>query len=291
MKKSLYLIGAAVVLLSVAACQEKEGTEPGKDGSPLVTAYQYDPGKGYNADEDVKIRFVKNDKVKSAFFLEELSSAKKAAIEAEGEDAYIAKVLEQGTEIEFEDGVRDTVLTGLANYYDVTVVAINGGKKVLSSLQFSGLAWKAGVTGTYTFGGTSKNGPTLPYYGLAPATVTVEFQQCEFDDDLYRFKDVYGPGKSLKIRMTDDDPVDDGRGTYQYFRVADQTPTGLSIMGYDVYVRDIGYAVSEDYFYALGSDYDCGYFLADGSCNLNLQYYCGAGSLGYAWDEHFTPNS
>lgn len=279
-----------MVLLSVAACQKEVGSEPGNDGSPLVTAYQYAAPKGYNSDEDVQLRFVKNDKVKAAYFLEELSSAKKAAIEADGESAYIAKVIEQGTEIVFdENNASDTILTGLANYYDITVVAVNGSKKVGRSIVFEGLAWKPGVIGTYTFGGNSSQGQALPYRGIAPSSVTVEFQQCEFDENLYRFKDVYGAGKSLKIRLTGEDKVDDGRGPFQYFRVADGSYTGLSYAGYDVYVRDVGYALSEDYFYALGSDYECGLY-DDGHCNLNLEYYVSAGRLGWAWDETFVPN-
>lgn len=285
MKKSLYILSAAVVLLSVVACQKEVGSKPGSDGSPLVTAYQYAPPAGYNADEDVQLRFVKNNKVKAAYFLEELSSAKKAAIEADGESAYIAKVIEQGTEIVFEDGVCDTILTGLPNYYDITVVAVNGSKKVETSIVFEGLAWKAGVAGTYYF-----TNSWLQKNNLLPASNATEFQQCEFDESLYRFKDVYGAGKSLKVRMTGEDPVTDARGTFVYFRVADGTSTGLQAGSYgDVYVRDIGNALSDDYFYSLGDAYDCGLF-TDGTCILQLQYYVGAGSLGWAWDETFVPN-
>lgn len=129
MKKALYFIIATVTLLSFVSCQEKVGSEPGENGSPVVTAYLYAPSSDYNSDEDVLVRFIGNNKVKSAKYFVELKSAKDAAIEAEGEKAYIDKVLEQGKDIEFEDGVYETVLVGMPNYYDISFVAINGSKK------------------------------------------------------------------------------------------------------------------------------------------------------------------
>ena len=290
MKKLFYIISATAVLLSFAACQEEVGSVPGSDGKPFVTSYQYAPPKGYNSDEDVQIRFVKNDKVESAKFLVELKSAKDTAIAHDGEKAYIKKVLEEGTAIEFVDGVCDTVLVGLANYYDITVVAVNGSKKAMSAITYAGLAWKPGVMGKYTFSGNSKVALVLPTYGGVDPVVDVEFQQCEFDDALYRFKDLYGAGKSLKIRLTGEDPVDDGRGPFVYFRVANGSSTGLSYSGMEIFTRDIGNAINDDYFYALGYDYECGLY-EDGHCNLNLQYYCEAGAFGYAWDETFVPNA
>lgn len=284
MKKFIYIASITLLGLCVASCNADEGTVPGNDSNPHVTIYQYTPSSEYNADEDISLRFVENGKVESAKYLVEKSSDKKAAIEANGEAAYIEKVLSNGTAITFTDGVCDALLTGLANIYDITVVAVNGSNKEMSATTFEGLAWKDGVKGTYTFSSF------LPSKCGAAASVSTEFQQCEFDEDLYRFKDLYGSGKSLKVRMTDDDPVADAAGNaYSYFRVENQA-TPFSYLDYGtVYIRDVGYAMGDDYFYALGYGYDCGVW-ADGHCVLNVGYYVAAGQVSWGWDETFIPD-
>ncbi len=284
MKRIIYIASIALLGLFVASCQADEGTVPGGDSYPYVTIYQYAPSSEYNADEDIQIRFVENGKVSSAKYLVEKKDDKAAIIKASGENAYIDKVLAEGSDIAFADGIYDATLTGLANIYDITVVAVNGSKKKMSSTTFEGLAWKAGVAGTYTFSAF------LPSKGYTAASVATEFQQCEFDEDLYRFKDLYGAGKSLKVRMTDDDPVQDAGGnTYQYFRVENQALPFTYLDHGTLYIRDIGYAISDDYFYALGQGYDCGVW-EDGHCVLNVGYYVAAGRASWGWDETFIPN-
>ena len=284
MKRILYITGIALLGLLMTSCQAEEGAVPGKDANPHVTIYQYTPSSEYNSDEDVQIRFVKNNQVTSAKYFVEKKTDKDAAIKANGEDAYIQKVISEGSDINFTDGVADVTFTGLANVYDISVVAVNGDKKGFSAATFEGLAWKAGVAGTYNFSAF------LPSNEYTAASVATEFQQCEFDEDLYRFKDLYGAGKSLKVRMTDDDPVQDADGnTYQYFRVENQALPFTYLTHGTLYIRDIGYAVSEDYFYALGQGYDCGVW-EDGHCVLNVGYFVAAGRASWGWDETFIPN-
>ncbi|MBR5924719.1 MAG: hypothetical protein IKZ60_04595 [Bacteroidales bacterium] len=277
MKKFAYIISIALLGFFAASCTEQEGTVPGSDGQPKVTIYQYTPSAEYNSDEDVNIRFVKNSQTKSAKYLLELTKDKEAAIEANGEKAYVEKVLANGTDINFTDeGIFDLLLTGLANYYDITVVAVNGGKQEVSSTTFAGLAWKAGKKGTYAFGGARIK------TDFGAATATTELQQCESDDKLFRFKDLYGPGKSLKFKMTDDDPVDTGTyGLIRYFRVERQATPIVDPTYGAIDVIDFGYSLGDAYFYDYG--YNCYKYDDDDYCVLQVRYLVSLGALVNAY--------
>ena len=72
MKKYIHMMTAAVAFMCLAACTEKLGTEPGNDPAPHATIYQYNPGAGYNSDEDIVVRFVANNKAESVHYLVEL---------------------------------------------------------------------------------------------------------------------------------------------------------------------------------------------------------------------------
>lgn len=281
MKKLAYILSVALLGLFAASCEVQEGTVPGSDGKPQVTIFQYTPSSEYNSDEDVSVRFVKNNQTTSAKYLVELTKDKEAAIEADGEDAYIEKVLANGTDIAFTDeGIFDLMLTGLANYYDISVVAVNGGKKELTSSTFEGLAWKPGIKGHYYF-------YSSVIAGLAGAeSLPTELQQCESDAKLYRFKDLFGPGKSIKINLTDDDPFEDPPyGFCNYFRVKRQaTPWTYGSYG-QVDIIDFGYHLGDAYFYDGG--YNCYMYQDDGYCVLQVRYVVSAGALANAFGDVF----
>ena len=288
MKKLAYILSVALLGIFAASCTEQEGTVPGSDGQPKVTIFQYTPSAEYNADEDVSIRIVKNKQTTSAKYLVELTKDKEAAIEADGEKAYIEKVLANGTDITFSDeGTFDVLLTGLANFYDITVVAVNGSKKELCSSTFEGLAWKPGIAGTYYLGAASIQ------TRAGVASFTTELQQCESDEKLFRFKDVFGPGKSIKIKVTDDDPIDTGTyGLIRYFRVERQaTPFSHPTYG-PIDIIDFGYSLGDAYFYDYG--YYCYKYDDDGYCVLQVRYLVSAGALANAYGDNsdvFVPNS
>lgn len=266
MKKLAYILSIALLGFFAASCEVQEGTVPGSDGKPQVTIFQYTPSSEYNSDEDIKIRFVKNKQTTSAKFLVELTKDKAAAIETDGEKAYIEKVLSTGTDIDFTDeGIADTLFTGLANFYDITVVAINSGKKELCSSTFEGLAWKSGLAGTYYLGAAT-------IQSVAGTTsLATELQQCESDSTLYRFKDLFGPGKSIKIKLTDDDPFEDpGYGYCNNFRVKRQaTCYSYGSFG-QLDIIDFGYSLGDDYFYDGG--YNCYMYQDDKYCVLQVRY-------------------
>ena len=280
MKKFLNILTAALAFVALAACTEKLGTEPGTDSAPKTTIYQYSPGDGYNSDEDVKLRFVANDKASKVFYFVELKSDKDAFIKANGENAYVDKILKEGEEVPSDKlKAYDVTLTGLAGTYAVTALSQNGTANVLSETLFYGLSWTTVSTGTYEFA-------VLGSMGIPP--VQTEFQSCDMDPNMYRFKDVYGPGYSLKIVTLPDYTNTDDDGTYTFCRVPNQ-PTGLTYGDFGaIGVRDIGYWQGDE-SYVTEYGYESCYYTdgpSQGELYIMVQYYIAAGNLGYNYDSY-----
>ena len=280
MKKILNILTAALAFVALAACTEKLGTEPGADSTPKTTIYQYSPGDGYNSDEDVTLRFVANGQATKVLYFVELKSAKDAFIEANGEGAYVEKIMAEGNEIPADKlGAYDVTLTGLAGTYAVTALSQNGTANVLSETIFYGLSWTTVSTGTYEFA-------VLNQMGLGP--VQTEFQSCDMDPNMYRFKDVYGPGYSLKIVTLPDYTNTDDYGTYTFCRVPNQ-PTGLTLGNHGaIGVRDIGYWQGDESYVTEGGFESCYYTdgPSQGKLYIMVQYYIAAGNLGYNYDSY-----
>lgn len=274
------MMTAVAAFMCVAACTEKLGTEPGNDPGPKAVIYQYDPGTGYNSDEDVALRFVSNGKAEKMFYLVELLSDKEAFLKEKGEDEYAKKIVAEGVEIPAAEltAYNDT-LTGMAGTYAITAAAVSGNQTVLTESLFYGLSWTTLSAGTYTFA-------VLGELGIEPAHT--EFQICDTDETLFRFKDLFKPGFSLKIQALPDYTNTDDYGTYTFCRVPVQD-TGYSLGEYGaIMVRDIGYWQKdaayvteggyESCYYTDGPDAGCLYILA--------QYYVTATSLGYDYDSY-----
>lgn len=280
MKNILHIIAAGVVFSLLAACSEKLGTEPGNDPTPKATIYQYEPGEGYNSDEDVVVRFVSNGKVEKLCYLVERAEEKESFINENGEAEYAKKVLSEGLEVPSAElkSYNDT-LTGLAGTYAVTAAAVSGGETILSESIFYGLSWTTLSSGTYTFA-------VLSDMGLAPAQT--EFQVCDTDPNLYRFKDVFKPGYSLKIVALPEYTNTDDYGTYTFCRVPVQD-TGFTYGDYGaIGVRDIGYWQGDASYVTDGGFESCYYTDGPEKGNLYIcvQYYVSAGSLGYNYDSY-----
>lgn len=280
MKNILHIIAAGVVFSLLVACSEKLGTEPGNDPTPKATIYQYAPGEGYNSDEDVVVRFVSNGKVEKLFYLVEPADEKESFINENGESEYAKKVLSEGLEVPSADlkSYNDT-LTGLAGTYAVTAAAVSGGETILSESVFYGLSWSTLSSGTYTF-------KVLSDMGLAPAQT--EFQVCDTDPNLYRFKDVFKPGYSLKIVALPEYTNTDDYGTYTFCRVPVQD-TGFTYGDYGaIGVRDIGYWQGDASYVTDGGFESCYYTDGPEKGNLYIcvQYYVSAGNLGYDYDSY-----
>lgn len=280
MKRYIHIMTAVAAFMCVAACTEKLGTEPGNDPAPHATIYQYAPGAGYNADEDVVVRFVANGKTESVHYFIELLSAKEAFVAEKGSHAYAEKVLKEGKTVPKESltAYNDT-LTGMAGTYAITAAAVAGSETVLTESIFNGLSWTTISKGTYTFS-------TLSNMGLQP--VATEFQSCDTDETLFRFKDVYKPGYSLKIVTIPGLTATDDYGTYTFCRVPVQD-TGFSYGEHGaIGVRDIGYWQGDESYVTEGGFESCYYTEgADAGClYIMVQYYVSAGNLGYDYDQY-----
>lgn len=135
-------------LFVFSSCREDYGTEPGNDKSPMVTVYQYAPGKGYNADNDLRFRVLTNAAVKETFYLVELKKDKEAR--KLNESQYAEYVVKNGTKIDVKaSSSKDVFVKGLKGIYAVTIVSVNGGTRVSKSLEFFGLDYKPFGKGKY----------------------------------------------------------------------------------------------------------------------------------------------
>jgi len=277
MKKYIYIFASAVALLSLASCTEKVGTEPGNDSKPVVTVYNYNPSSEYDGDTDQRVRFVNNGKATQAWYLVDKKADKDKIIADQGEDSYIQKVVSEGKEISFADGVFETTLTDMSGEYDISVVASDGDAKTLRAVTFKGIPWDtaSSISGTYKISRTN-------IQGIVGATsFPAVLQRHQTDANLYRIKDALGPGTKITIRTIDKKGQDDG-GVYTFFRIPEQaTPYTFSNYG-TVNVRDLGYWQGDDSFVLTGG-YESGMY-EDGTCFLCIQYYVSAGSLGYTYD-------
>lgn len=285
MKRYIYILSALAVGITLSSCQEKLGTEPGNDALPYVTVYDYAPeGAMYDSDTDARLRFVSNGKVTEAKYLIEPTATKTAFIEENGEDAYIQKILENGTAINFDDnGMFEVTATDMSGSNDISVAASDGTNKVLCSHNFYGIPWDTenGIEGTYNI--RVANAASAAGASSFPAVL----QRHAVDETTYRVKGAYGPGSKLTFTLIDLTGEDDG-GKYTFFRVPPQElPFEFSTYG-PVSVRDIGYWQGDD-AWVTQNGYESGIY-EDNSCFFYVQYYVSAGNLGYGYD-WFIPNS
>lgn len=270
------------VILSGAACTVIEGTEPGNDTKPGVTIYQFAPGAGYNADNDVKILVAANAKAENVYYIAEKKDVYESHI-AQGEETYATYIISNGTKLTPNPtgmgGTKEAevIVAGLEGDYVISAAASTGSDVALSSTSFTGLLYEDWKTGTYSFsnatvgnlmGGSSKTG--------------VKLMKCTNKKGVYMFKDLFGEGKNMKIELLPDYTGTNPEGTYTFFRVPAQ-PTGLMHPSYgEIGVRDIGYWQGST-AWVTDNGYESGLF-ADGHCFIYVQWYVSAGNLGYAKD-------
>ncbi len=264
---------AFISAMALVSCSEDEGTVPGNDNKPVVTIYQYTPGRPYSADNDLIVRFAANNQTEEAYYLVEKTADKNTQIASVGEEGYMERVVSNGVRLSGISGESnvDVTLTDLYGDYTITAVAVGKSTKTATEITFSGLDWTDVVSGTYYFAFDNVTGMS--------SRPTV-LQVCTTDANLYRFKDVFETGYHLKIELIDYKDTD-ADGEYQFFRIpATDTPFTYGDYG-TVYVRDIGYWYSEAYVTEYG--YESGMY-EDYNCFLCIQYYVTAGNLGFTYD-------
>lgn len=283
--ESLLLL--CVAAFTLTACSEDEGTNPGGDGNPNVVVYQYTPGQPYNADNDVTLRFATNNKVEAVYYLSEPEADYNAHISEMGEAGYNDYVVENGTQVEGIEGQSnvDVTLTNMMGTYYITAVAVSGNQKKAYTTTFTGLAWEDVVSGTYIFNAQPVSGSAI---GLPNTPTTL--QVCTTDETLYRFKDLFGEGYSMKLDMLDLQGQDES-GTYRFFRVPEMaTPYSVTLTdgnSYQISVMDIGYFQDDESLVTAGG-YESGMY-EDGYCFVMVAYTVSAGYLCYGYD-YFVPN-
>lgn len=282
MKKYIYsLLTVFIATVAFTSCSDDEGTNPGNDPAPAVTIYQYAASRPNNPDNDIVLRLATNDKTTEVYYLAEKTSDKEAHIASMGESGYMDYVVSNGVKAEGISGASSTdiTVTDLYGVYTITAVAMGGNQKTSAEISYAGLEWTDVVTGTYHYGASPN---LIKALGLTTSPTTL--QVCTTDATLYRFKDVFGAGYSLKIKLIDNKGKDED-GEYQFFRVpATDTPFEYGSRGI-VNVRDVGYWQGSDTFVTEGG-YESGMY-ANYNCFVYVQYYVSAGSLGYGID-YFT---
>lgn len=275
------MFAAAFVSAAMVSCSADEGTEPGNDSEPSVVIYQYAASRPNNPDNDIVLRFAANSKTTEAYYLAEKTADKESHVASMGEEGYADYVVSNGTKIDGISGASDADVTikDLYGAYTITAVAVCGSTKKASEATFTGLEWSDVVSGTYTFG-ASKN----LIAALKLTSVKTVLQKCTTDDNLYRFKDVFGTGYSLKINLINYKGSDED-GTYQFFRVpVAETPFTYGKYG-AVGLRDVGYWQGSD-AWVTDNGYESGMY-ADYNCFICVQYFVSAGNIGYGYD-YFT---
>lgn len=284
MKKYINVLGMIfLTIMAFTSCKEEAGTTPGTDSDPAITLYQYTAqAPEYNPDNDVRIRIAANNQVAEAYYLVESVADKAAKVEDMGETGYMSYVIENGTKVEGVSGTSNTdiMVTGVQGECSITVVGVNGSNLTSSEILFTGLAWEDVVTGTYEFGKVSiSGGAAADVVGEASRPTTL--QVCTTNPNLYRFKDVFGEGYSMKINLIDI-KGSDSDGEYQYFRV----PTTLTPYTYGNYgsinICDIGYWQGSD-AWVTENGYESGMY-KNYDCFIYVAYLVSAGSIGYGYD-------
>lgn len=265
---SIFALSAAVVLSS---CTAMEKSAPLSDSRAVSTVYTYTPEDGYNADNDIRVRIVPNSQVEEIYYMALPADQADEYLQKQGEEAYKNYIKENGTKADLSEGDVDVTITDLYGLYYIAAVSVGKESSSISKAEFFGLSWEDVVTGNYSFGFTK-------VFGSSPVQTTL--QVCTTDETLYRFKDLFGAGKSVKLNLLTDYVAKDEEGEpYTFFRVSPQG-TGATYGNHgEVSVRDIGYAFS-DVAYITDYGYESGMY-EDRYCFLCLCYYVAAGNLAY----------
>lgn len=138
MKKILYsvLILAATALV---ACEEADNGSS-SDSAPNVTFYNsWNPSEAFDSDVDCPLRIISNSVTEQLYALAEPISDKQAFVAANGAEAYIQRVIDQGKL--FESTSVEYIFRGLKGDYAITAVALSGSDRTAVEYIFNGIVW------------------------------------------------------------------------------------------------------------------------------------------------------
>lgn len=292
MKKNIiYGIGACLAALCISSCDPNadlilENDKSGTAGDPFTTINQYAVGGTYNPDNDTRLRFTFNGNVAEAYYLVELSSEKSKFIEENGEQAYMQRVVDNGTSITIEEETRsaDVVITGISGENAITVVSVGKDKKMTANTTFfTGITWMDVCTGTYY---TSVL-PSFPL-GIPAQLPNKKLQVADVNPNMYRIVDLYKSGYSLKFTKIENSGVNEG-GKFNMIRVQMQE-IGVNFGAYGpLYIQDIGYWQGDDSFVLAGGFH--GGMYEDNSIFFYNVYCISTGQYLDYKKEYFIPNA
>ena len=283
--ENLFLV--LFTFLVFTACSDEQGTDVGNDSQPKVTLYNYGAPPPADSDNDLILRVAANNKTESAYYFVESKQMKETRGMSDAE--YAEFVAANGTLISGINGesVADVIVAGLYGDQVISVAAVGGGKKTLSSIEFTGLAWEEVAAGTYNFGSYSQRA-----MAGCPESKEVVLLVCTTDANLYKIKDLYGAGYSLKFTKNGETGKHSSGETVEFVRVPNTNTPYLST-NYtgdvsQVYFRDMAYGYNND-AYATHLSYGC-YMFPDNSLYFTFRYANSAKNL--TWDnDEFIPAS
>lgn len=138
MKKILY----SVFILAAAAMTGCKDADNGSssDSAPDVTFYSYQAEAGtYDPDVDCPLRVIANQATDQLFALAEPISDKEAFVAANGSDAYMQRVIDQGQL--FESTTVEYIFRNLKGDYAITAVAVAGNDRTAVEYIFNGVVY------------------------------------------------------------------------------------------------------------------------------------------------------
>ncbi|MDE7419779.1 MAG: hypothetical protein K2N35_06185 [Muribaculaceae bacterium] len=253
------------------ACSADMGTDPGTDPQPAVTLYTYAPAEG-NPDNDVTVRFVTNSRASSVKYL--LLPSSDAATLDEGQ--LLSKVESEGKPVENlgSNSYADITLTDIHGAY--TIAAVANGTTLGNKATFTGLSWNLIKEGVFYL-----NNSALPVESTETA-----LEVCSTDPKLYRIRDAFGEGYSLKLNLLNFQAEDEG-GKFTLFRVQDQaTPWTFGDYG-QIFVYDVGYWQGNEGYVTDLTNY-CNYLYESGAVDVCLVWHVAAGYINYGYSS-FVP--
>lgn len=267
--KYILMLAAAPMLW---ACSADMGSEPGTDPDPAVTLYSYAPAGDYNPDNDITVRFVTNNKVTSVKYL----LAPSADVKDLSEGQLLSKVESEGKTVENLGGnsYADVTLTDI--HGDYVIAAVANGSSIGNRISFTGLSWETLKEGTFIL-----NNDNIPVESTEAA-----LEICTTDPKLYRIRDAFGKGYSLKLDLLNVTGTDED-GKYTLFRVKKQ-PTPWTFGNYgQIFVYDVGYWQSNESFVTSETNY-ANFLYEDGFVATCLVWHVSAGYINYGYS-YFQP--
>lgn len=276
MKKFRYLLMALPVAF-LWSCSADEGSDAGSDPNPSVTVFSYSPeDPDMNPDNDVAVRMATNSATTELYYYVEPSADVESFISQNGEEAYVSRVMENGTKVEVSGAENvDITVTDLHGPCTISAVATNGSSAKRAFVTFTGLDWTKVKDGVFMYN-----------QQFLPQQKQVELQVCTTDETLYRIYDVFNGGLSMKFQLSGYTGKDED-GEYKLLRIPNQN-TGWAIKltdgnTYPLLVQDIGYWQGNSSFVQPGGGYESGMY-EDGFCFFYVAWMAGsAGCLEYGY--------